>query len=54
MGVVATQNFYTIDRLLESVPNETFGQVVDSVGVARSREFMRYQSSELNRLFFLA
>ncbi len=54
MGVVATQNFYTIDRLLESVPNETFGQVVDSVGVARSREFMRYLSSELNRLFFLA
>jgi hypothetical protein len=54
MGVVATQNFYTIDRLLEAVPNETFGEVVDSVGPGRSREFMRYLSSELNRLFFLA
>ena len=54
MGVVATQNFYTIDRLLESVPNETFGQVVDGVGAVRSREFMRYLSSELNRLFFVS
>ncbi len=52
MGVVATQNFYTIDRLLEGSPNQTFRGVVSDLGNPRSRDFLRYLSSELNRLLF--
>ncbi len=52
MALVATENFYTIDRLLDGSPNETFGGVVAELGRAQARDFMRYLSSELNRLFF--
>ena len=52
MALVAIENFYTIDRLLDKSPNETFGGVVAELGRAQARDFMRYLSSELNRLFF--
>ena len=52
MMVVATQNFYTIDRLIEDSPNETFIAVVESMENPTAREMLRYLSSELNRLFF--
>ena len=55
MGVVAMQNFYTIDHLLDTLPNSTFARGVEALdtheGLA-AREFLRYLSSELNRLFF--
>ncbi len=56
MAAVAMQNFYTIDRLLEAMPNATFAQGVQVLEIDRegaAREFLRYLSSELNRLFFM-
>jgi hypothetical protein len=52
MGVVATQNFYTIDRLLEARPHPVFNTIIDDLGGGRTRELLRYLSSELNRLYF--
>ena len=51
-AVVATQNFYTIDRLLAAEPNPAFTAVVDKLGHSETRELLRYLSSELNRLYF--
>lgn len=53
MGVMATQNFYLIDRLLADGPVHAFNSVVASLGGGAAREFLRYVSSELNRLFFV-
>jgi len=52
VAIVATQNFYTIDRLLASQPNPAFGAAVTKLGVSESRDLLRYLSSELNRLYF--
>ena len=58
VAVVATQNFFTIDRLLAGSPNESFHVAVltlDSVetpGHPVARDMLRYLSSELNRLYF--
>jgi hypothetical protein len=56
MSLVATQNFRTIDRLLANSPSEDFHQAVQQLdaqeGAATGREFLRYLSSELNRLYF--
>lgn len=50
--VVATQNFFTIDRLLEHSSNGVFSSVVATMQSPSARELMRYVSSELNRLYF--
>jgi len=52
VSVVATQNFYTIDRLLTDAGQPRFDDVVEQVGDGVARDFLRYLSSELNRLFF--
>jgi hypothetical protein len=52
ISVVATQNFYTIDRLLASSPNVTFSDAASSIQHPPLRELLRYLSSELNRLYF--
>ena len=52
VSVVATQNFYTIDRLLADAGQPRFDDVVEQVGNVETRDFLRYLSSELNRLFF--
>jgi hypothetical protein len=52
MAVVATQNFYTIDRLLEAQPNPVFQKDIEKLGADESRQLLRYLSSELNRLYF--
>ncbi len=58
VAIVATQNFFTIDRLLTGSPNEAFHvavQTLDSVeapGHPVARDMLRYLSSELNRLYF--
>jgi hypothetical protein len=49
---VATQNFYTIDRLLAARANGAFAAAVDKLGATESRDLLRYLSSELNRLYF--
>ncbi len=51
-AVVATENFYTIDRLLEGKPNQAFAADIDKFGHDATRELLRYLSSELNRLYF--
>jgi len=58
VAVVATQNFFTIDRLLAGSPNQSFHvavQTLDAVetpGHPVGRDMLRYLSSELNRLYF--
>ena len=52
MAIVATQNFYTIDRLLEAHPHATFAADVEKLGPEAARDLLRYLSSELNRLYF--
>ena len=52
ISVAATQNFYTIDRLLAAGGHPSFADGVDRLGAADARDLLRYLSSELNRLFF--
>ncbi|HZI52000.1 MAG TPA: hypothetical protein VFE29_09265 [Terriglobia bacterium] len=52
MIVVATQNFYTIDRLLEQSPNDVFRVSAELMQNPTARDLLRYLSSELNRLYF--
>ena len=51
-SVVAAENFYTIDRLLDGSPNNAFTTLVRQLGQPQARELLRYLSSELNRLYF--
>jgi hypothetical protein len=51
-SVVATENFYTIDRLLAGSPNAAFSAAVRQLGQPEARDLLRYLSSELNRLYF--
>jgi hypothetical protein len=51
-SVVATENFYTIDRLLAGSPNAAFPALVQKLGQPQARDLLRYLSSELNRLYF--
>ena len=51
-SMVATQNFYTIDRLLAASPNASFAHAVSQLGQPQARDLLRYLSSELNRLYF--
>jgi hypothetical protein len=52
MAVVATENFFTIDRLLDARANPGFAAAIDKFGHDSIRELLRYLSSELNRLYF--
>jgi hypothetical protein len=52
IAIVATQNFYTIDRLLTDSPNGVFRHSVDTMTTPTARELLRYLASELNRLYF--
>jgi len=54
MAVVATENFYTIDRLLGARANARFAAAVDRLGQPEARDLLRYLSSEVNRLYFQA
>jgi len=51
-SVVATENFYTIDRLLALRANAAFVAAVERLGAVEARDLLRYLSSELNRLYF--
>ena len=52
VSVVAMQNFYTIDRLLDGPSHPAFTAFVEDTGREDARNVLRYLSSELNRLFF--
>ena len=51
-SIVATENFYTIDRLMADRVNPAFASAVDRLGSPQARDLLRYLSSELNRLYF--
>jgi hypothetical protein len=51
-SIVATQNFYTVDRLLAGQSSAAFTATVQKLGQPAARELLRYLSSELNRLYF--
>jgi hypothetical protein len=53
VSIVATQNFYTVDRLLAD-QHGAFAAMVQKHGQPAARELLRYLSSELNRLYFQA
>ena len=52
MAVVATQNFYTIDRLFAAQPHPSFSAAVEKLGITEAQFLLKYLSSELNRLLF--
>lgn len=52
VSIVATQNFYTIDRLLANSSSGPFHEAVVRLGEPQARDLLRYSSSELNRLYF--
>jgi hypothetical protein len=52
MAVVATENFYTIDRLIAAQPNATFATDIEKFGRGPTHDLLYYYSSELNRLYF--
>ena len=52
VSVVATQNFRTVDRLLDGSKNAAFNSAVGRLGQPAARDTLRYLSSELNRLYF--
>ena len=52
VSIVATQNFYTVDRLLDGPGHAAFAGFVEDAGREEARNILRYLSSELNRLFF--
>jgi hypothetical protein len=52
MAIVATENFYRIEPLLEAHPNSAFTADIEKLGRAGVHDIMYYYSSELNRLYF--
>jgi hypothetical protein len=52
VAIVAMQNFYTIYRLMDALPNPVFAAHADKIGHDVTRDLLRYLSSELNRLYF--
>lgn len=52
VSIVATENFYTVDRLLAQRATPGFNAIVDREGQPQARDFLRYLSSELNRRYF--
>jgi hypothetical protein len=51
MAVVATQNFRSVDRLLD-LPAPVAAQEIKVMGRSLARMFLRYQVSEQNRWYF--
>jgi hypothetical protein len=52
MAIVATENFYKIDPLLDARANPTFAADIEKLGRDAVHDIMYYYSSELNRLYF--
>jgi hypothetical protein len=54
IGAMAAENFWMIDRLLESPSHPRFHEAVAQLPEGQARLMMRYLSSELNRFWFRA
>ncbi len=51
MYVIATHNLESADRVLGSPPPAA-AKILDSLGAESARLLLRYQASELNRVYF--
>ncbi len=51
MFFVATQNFVSVDRILEA-PAEGAAKILDRLGPGQARALLRHQAAELNRFYF--
>lgn len=51
MGFVATENFATVDRVMQAPPPEA-GRMIESLGPQDARLFLRYLAGEENRRYF--
>lgn len=51
MAFVATQNFASVDRILEA-PSRPAAKIIDSIGREPARMLLRYLAAEENRYFF--
>lgn len=52
MAIVATENFFRIDPILQAQPNPAFTADIEKLGRDAIHDVMYYYSSELNRLYF--
>ena len=52
MGAVAAENFFQIDRLLDSTSQRSFQNDVALLPPGEARAMLRYLASELNRFYF--
>jgi hypothetical protein len=52
IAVVVTENFFTVDRLVEAKPNPVFASDIERFGRDATHDLLWYLSSELNRLDF--
>ncbi len=52
MGGVAAENFFRIDRLLDSPSHSSFQNNVARLPEGEARAMLRYLASELNRFYF--
>jgi hypothetical protein len=52
MAIVATENFYRIDPLIDAQRNAKFAADIEKLGRDGVHDIMYYYSSELNRLYF--
>ena len=52
MAIVATQNFYTIYRLMADPAHPVFAADIEKLGHDATFDLLYYFSSELNRLYF--
>lgn len=52
MAIVATQNFWTVNRLLKAESNSAFVADVEKLGYDEAHDLLYFFSSEMNRLYF--
>jgi hypothetical protein len=52
VAIVATQNLYSVDRLIANSTNTIFGQAVNTEQSPTVRDLLWYFASEINRLYF--
>jgi hypothetical protein len=52
VAIVASQNFWTVGRLLKAQANPEFAKDVETLGHGETHDLLYYYSSELNRLYF--
>jgi hypothetical protein len=52
MAIVATENFYRIEPVINAQSNPVFASYIEKIGREAIHDVMYYYSSELNRLYF--